>query len=279
MAENKKSFILYCDIIHTVKKLPKDKQADLFVHILEYVNDMNPKTDDFVVEIAFEPIKQALKRDLEKYEKIKQRNAENGKTGGRPKKAIEDEQVESVKENKPKKPSGLIGNPKNPSEPKKADIGIGIDSVIDIGIESDIEKEKTKDINIVSHETKTNNEAFEKFNKWVDENATNVRRIKNQITEEQFTKLKEKYNSQQIMQIILNLENYKDAPKKYTSVYLTVNNWIKNEPSNKSYGERNTKVPAAGSREAKEQSRRSLVKLADQILGIDESENGGRSFR
>ena len=141
------------------------------------------------------------------------------------------------------------------------------------------EEEGKEDINIVSHETKIKNEAFEKFNKWVDENASNVRRIKNQITEEQFTKLKEKYNSQQIMQIILNLENYKDAPKKYTSVYLTVNNWIKNESSNKSYGERNTKVPASGSREAKEQSRRNLVKLADQILGIDESEDCGRSFR
>ena len=232
MAENKKSFILYCDIIHTVKKLPKDKQADLFVHILEYVNDMNPITDDFVVEIAFEPIKQALKRDLLKYEKIRQRNAENGKTGGRPKKVVEDEPVEVVKASKPKKPSGIIGDPKNPSEPKKADIGIGIDSVIDIGIGSDIEKEKTEDVNIVSSETKIKNEAFEKFNKWVDENATNVRRIKNQITEDQFTKLKEKYNSQQIMQIILNLENYKDAPKKYTSVYLTVNNWLKRDTNN-----------------------------------------------
>ena len=41
----------------------------------------------------------------------------------------------------------------------------------------------------------------------------------------------------------------------------------------------NTKIQSARSREAKEQSRRNLVKLADQILGIDESEDGGRSFR
>lgn len=68
MAENKKSFVLYCDLIHTVKKLPKEKQAELFVHILEYVNDENPETDDVLLEIAFEPIKQSLKRDLKKYE-------------------------------------------------------------------------------------------------------------------------------------------------------------------------------------------------------------------
>ncbi len=41
----------------------------------------------------------------------------------------------------------------------------------------------------------------------------------------------------------------------------------------------NTKIQSTSSREAKEQSRRNLVKLADQILGIDESEDNGRSFR
>lgn len=222
MAENKKSFILYCDIIHTVKKLPKDKQADLFVHILEYVNDMNPITDDFVVEIAFEPIKQALKRDLLKYEKIRQRNAENGKTGGRPKKVVEDEPVEVTKASKPKKPSGLIGNPKNPSEPKKADIGIGI------GIDIDNEKE---DI-IISDEIKKLKESFIDFNKWLDSETIFVRKIKTQMTEEQFIKLKKKYNSVQIMNTVLNLENYKDATKRYTSVYLTVSNWLKRDANN-----------------------------------------------
>ncbi len=55
MAENKKSFVLYKDIIHTVKKMPKEKQADLFVTILEYVNDENPSIDDILVDLVFEP--------------------------------------------------------------------------------------------------------------------------------------------------------------------------------------------------------------------------------
>ena len=69
MAENKKSFVLYNDLIETVKKLPDDKKWQLFQHILEYVNDLDPKTDDLLIEIAFEPIKQSLKRDLKKREK------------------------------------------------------------------------------------------------------------------------------------------------------------------------------------------------------------------
>lgn len=98
--------------------------------------------------------------------------------------------------------------------------------------EKEKEKEEVKEkvnINIVSHETKIKNEAFEKFNNLVDENATNVRRIKNQITEDQFMKLMKKYNSAQIMKTIESLENYKDAPKRYTSVYLTVKHWLDKE--------------------------------------------------
>ena len=107
MAENKKSFLLYVDLIHTVNQLPDDKAGQLFKHILSYVNDENPITDDLITKISFEPIKQQLKRDLKKYESICDRNSNNGKLGGRPKNP-----------KKPKKPTGLFGNPK---KPKKAD--------------------------------------------------------------------------------------------------------------------------------------------------------------
>ena len=101
--------------------------------------------------------------------------------------------------------------------------------------EKEKEKEEVKEkvnINIVSGETKIKNEAFEKFNKWLDSETTFVRKIKKQMTEEQFMKLKKTYNSTQIMNTILNLENYKDATKRYTSVYLTVNNWLKRDTNN-----------------------------------------------
>lgn len=77
MAENKKSFLLYCDLIHTIEKMPDEKAGQLLKHILQYVNDKNPETDDLILNIAFEPIKQSLKRDLKKYENIRDRNIEN----------------------------------------------------------------------------------------------------------------------------------------------------------------------------------------------------------
>lgn len=82
MAENKKGFVLYCDLIHTIKKLPDEKAGQLFKHILSYVNDENPKTDDLIIDLTFEPIKQQLKRDLNKWEEIRLKRSESGKLGG-----------------------------------------------------------------------------------------------------------------------------------------------------------------------------------------------------
>jgi hypothetical protein len=43
------------------------------------VNDLNPQSDSVITKIAFEPIRQALKRDLDKYESIRKRNSDNAR--------------------------------------------------------------------------------------------------------------------------------------------------------------------------------------------------------
>jgi len=123
MAAGKKAFVLYTDIIHTVEKLPDKEAGELFKIILRYVNDLDPKVPSGFVDIAFEPIKQQLKRDLQKYHNICDRNKENGSKGGRPK--------------NPKNPVGLSGNPK---EPKKADSDTDTDT--DTDTDKDIIKTK-----------------------------------------------------------------------------------------------------------------------------------------
>lgn len=81
MAEGKKSFLMYCDVHETVKHLTDEQSGRLFKHLLSYVNDENPEANDPIVKIAFEPIKQALKRDLEKYELKKGERSNSGKLG------------------------------------------------------------------------------------------------------------------------------------------------------------------------------------------------------
>lgn len=81
MAEKKKSFILYVDLIHTIEKLPNEEAGELFKHILRYVNDKNPTTENILVDISFEPIKQQLKRDLKAWEGSKEEKSIAGIKG------------------------------------------------------------------------------------------------------------------------------------------------------------------------------------------------------
>ena len=80
--KNKKGFILYADINTTVNKLSDEYAGKLFKHILSYVNDEEPTTNDMLLEIAFEPIKQQLKRDLDRWKNTKTKRAEAGRLGG-----------------------------------------------------------------------------------------------------------------------------------------------------------------------------------------------------
>lgn len=82
MATGKKSFILYCDQRGTWERLSDEQAGKLIKHVLAYVSDENPE-GDFVTELAFEGIKGALKRDLQKYEEIKLKRSEAGRKGGK----------------------------------------------------------------------------------------------------------------------------------------------------------------------------------------------------
>jgi hypothetical protein len=81
MAKDKKGFILYADQKELFDQLPNDKAGELIKFIMAYVNDEDPQTDDLIINLAFTPIKQQLKRDLEKFEKTKSNRSEAGKIG------------------------------------------------------------------------------------------------------------------------------------------------------------------------------------------------------
>jgi hypothetical protein len=103
MAEDKKSFVLYADLIHTVEKMPDDKAGVLLKIILSYVNDRNPTVEDMVVDLVFEPIKRQMKRDLKKYEEKKKARSEAGKVSAETKrilKEFEENQQNSTNVNK-----------------------------------------------------------------------------------------------------------------------------------------------------------------------------------
>ena len=81
MAENKKGFILYADQKELFTQLSDELAGKLIKHIFRYVNDENPVSEDVIINIAFTPIKQHLKRDLDKFNETKERRSKAGKIG------------------------------------------------------------------------------------------------------------------------------------------------------------------------------------------------------
>ena len=86
MAENKKSFVLYSDQRTLIELLNNEQAGVLLKHIFAYVNDENPICTDQLINIAFEPIKQQFKRDLVKWNKIKEGRSIAGKASAEAKK-------------------------------------------------------------------------------------------------------------------------------------------------------------------------------------------------
>lgn len=81
MADGKQSFLAYADWKELFDSLPDDKAGKLIKHIFAYVNDENPKSDDFLINTIFIPIKSTLKRDLKKWEDRKESKSTAGRLG------------------------------------------------------------------------------------------------------------------------------------------------------------------------------------------------------
>lgn len=102
--------------------------------------------------------------------------------------------------------------------PSPTGIGIGIGN----GLVEEKEKNKIEITEIKPPETK-----FEKFNQWIQNERKNVSKLSDQMTENNFNKLIKLYGDDRLIEIINQMENKKDLTKKYTSVYLTANTWLK----------------------------------------------------
>lgn len=81
---SKKSFILYMDLYETIKELSDAEAGTLFRAIFSYQTGEGIEKYDRMTKLMMTPIIQGFKRDEEKWMKVRDRNAKNGKKGGRP---------------------------------------------------------------------------------------------------------------------------------------------------------------------------------------------------
>ena len=69
---------------------------------------------------------------------------------------------------------------------------------------------------------------------FVRDNCPQVAKLKKQLSAEDCEKLLAKYSNTQVANVLTQMENFKQLPTKYISVYLTLNNWLSRQPNEQS---------------------------------------------
>ena len=92
------TFIFYRDWLNALNDMPDNIQLEVYQSIAKYALDGTLTELSPLAKIAFSFVKTQIDRDIDKYNKVVERNRTNGKSGGR----------------KPKEPKRTQANPKNP---------------------------------------------------------------------------------------------------------------------------------------------------------------------
>ena len=115
LKKERKSFILFTDFADKFELLSLEDRGILISAVFDYViTGEEYAGDNMFVRLAFSFIRSALDRGMEAYDERCERNARNGKKGGRPQKNLEEET-----QNNPEKPRETQNNPEKPRETQK----------------------------------------------------------------------------------------------------------------------------------------------------------------
>ena len=76
-----------------------------------------------------------------------------------------------------------------------------------------------------------------KLSSWIDKNATRVNKMKEPLTFEQCTKLKEDFHNEFIMEILTSMHNYEPLLRKNRNANLTFRNWANRDERYKKWRE------------------------------------------
>lgn len=199
MAENKKSFVLYADLLKSIEHLTNEEKGILFNHLLEYVNDKNPVLEDRLILTAWKPIELQLKRDLIKFEEVKAKRSDAGK------RSAELRAIKAVEQNSTN-PTHVESVEQSATNPTVNDSVNVTDTVIkNINANLTVDWEKLKD----------------NFNSLTGKGTKIIsNKVKGQIN----ARLKEGYTKQDLWNAIVNCFNdpyHKENPKYLTLEFIS----------------------------------------------------------
>lgn len=106
------TFIFYRDWLNALNDMPDNIQLEVYQSIAKYALDGTLTELSPLAKIAFSFVKTQIDRDIDKYNKVVERNRANGKSGGRKPKRTQAN---------PKNPVGYLGTQKTQANPKNLD--------------------------------------------------------------------------------------------------------------------------------------------------------------
>ena len=208
MADGKKSFVLYADLIHTLEDMPDEVVGKLFKHVLAYVNDRNPIAEDLLLKGLFEPIKQQMKRDLVKWETTREKRVQAGLASA----AARAEQA-ATQTNTPQQVLTHVES----VEHKSTKSTVSVNATVNVN-DTVIKEEKES---IPPHPLII----------WIQSNAPTIQKLKQPLTNDQAEKIladleiNTDAKKKALKDMMLSMENYVPLTKTSKSANLTIRKW------------------------------------------------------
>lgn len=226
--KNKKSFLIYTDQLDILNELSDEQAGKLFKAIKAYQmhlasedenedvgSEFDGLMEDLVTRLAFYQFRMTFDRDVDKYQRIVERNRNNGMKAAEKKK--------QTRKN-PKQPKASQSDPKSTDNDSDND--------------SDIKKEKLSYESTKKVETDASfspapsrePSQYENFMSWMKDKAPAVyRNFGRRMTEHEYERIRTIIDKADLVDYVLTIENRKDLLKKYSSLYLTLRNWIRRD--------------------------------------------------
>lgn len=216
MADKKKGFIVYCDMLNHIESLNMKQRGLLLTAMLCDQSGLELPQMDGGTRVAFSFIKSGMDRDTEKYNRIVEKRREAGKKGGRPPKDEESKKKQKkANESKPKANESKPKANESNDEAKKPDNG---ERITDNGYQITDIGDKQEDI----YGGKAASRAREKITRKSYGEFKHVL-----LSDPEYEKLVAKYGLEETEKAIAYFDAYIEEKRPKTkNHYLTMLRWV-----------------------------------------------------
>ncbi len=210
---NRKSFVLYTEWENTFDRLSNEVAGELIKVIFDYVRTGEvPQIDNAVVDGVFSVFQPSIDRNISKYDAAIEQRKEAGK------RSAEKRKRDATTVDESKRDATTVESRSRSSTDSVSD---SVSDSVELVPNSEKENLSLDEIdkrNAVSFNHPVSEE-FLKFNNWLKDNCPFVLKVKTQMNERDYDKLMKKYSKKELCDALESLNNWKDFPKKRTSVY------------------------------------------------------------